>query len=324
MKACPCCKASNSESALFCTECGTPFYKICPSCKSQTLFKSKFCPSCGHKFDYNADALVFYKKKLEFFDYIFEFDTQTGEYAIIEKNGLYGIMNLMNFRIAVPCQYTSFGVPSSKSSYLKPDPNDFVLLKRPDSKWELFNPFTGKLILESLIDDFKIEENQRDIRIKIDGLWGRINGANGEFILPLRYSDIEYAGRYGSSKDTIYIDHVKVNNYWGVVRSCLRESPVIKVPIEYIELHTFRGNDQPLPSQKKDGKWGVINSDGSILVDFVYDEIKYCEPFGHSLYYLRKNNRWGLFFSGAHTRKDRLYPCIYTHDQITKISDYWD
>lgn len=320
MKTCSCCKASNNDAALFCIECGAPFYKICPSCKSQTLFKSKFCPCCGQKFDYSKDALEFYKKKLDFFDYFINIDTQTGEYAIIKKNGLYGIINLNNFIITIPCNYISFDSPSSKSSYLNPDPNDFVLLKRYDNKWELFNPFTGKLIIDSPLDDYKIEENQRDIKIKKDGLWGRISSANGEIILPVRYDEISHAGTYGSSKDTGYIDHVKVNNYWGVVESKLGKYPVTRVPIEYIELHTWRGNDQPRPSQNREGKWGVINNNGSILVDFVYDEIKYHEPFGHSLYYLRKKNHWGLFFSGAHTRKDRLYPCIYTYDQITNIT----
>lgn len=114
--------------------------------------------------------------------------------------------------------------------------------------------------------------------------------------MPVRYDEISHAGTYGSSKDTGYIDHVKVNNYWGVVESKLGKYPVTRVPIEYIELHTWRGNDQPRPSQNREGKWGVINNNGSILVDFVYDEIKYHEPFGHSLYYLRKKIIGGFSF----------------------------
>ena len=70
------------------------------------------------------------------------------------------------------------------------------------------------------------------------------------------------------------------------------------------------------PSEHRSGKWGVITQLGKIVIEFEYDEIEYHEPFGHSLYYLRKNDKWGLYCEG------KRFPCTYTKEEVKKLKWY--
>src|SRR6266446_2181435 len=44
---CPSCNASMSETAKFCSECGTPLPRACPSCGHANPASAKFCSECG-------------------------------------------------------------------------------------------------------------------------------------------------------------------------------------------------------------------------------------------------------------------------------------
>ena len=44
------------------------------------------------------------------------------------------------------------------------------------------------------------------------------------------------------------------------------------------------------------GKFGVLNAVGTIVLDFVYDKIDYGEPFGRKKYYLEQNGKKGAYY----------------------------
>lgn len=300
---CPICKSENDSSAHFCVECGTPFFKKCSSCQSETVITAKFCPRCGKAFDMKNDALERYKRKLNFYDWLFIGENKRGAFARIQTNDKWGVINLRSFTQVIPCEFDNFKDASSIYHF----DTSYILLKK-DDRWHLYEPFTGRKITNDTFEECKIEDNYNGchIRVKKEGLWGRISGETGNYILYPRYEELTYD------------NHAKLNGYWGLVKGDEYSRTKIVIPFEYIKLETSCDNDKPRPSQHKNGKWGVILSYGEKLIEFEYDEIKYYEPFGHSLYYLRKGSLWGLYYSDIFD-KDKFFPCQYSYDELKNL-----
>lgn len=305
---CSVCNYNNLDTARFCVECGAPFYKICPQCQGETFITSKFCPSCGNGFNLQSDAISRYKRKLNFFDYLGVVKNTKGTYVLVEKNKKYGIINTDGINQILDCEFDSFSIPHN---YYTNGSQNYILLKK-NNQWYLYNPLNGNRISYEIFEDCKIEENRKEIKVKINGKWGIICGNTGKFLIPPKYDDIEYKDYWGIRK-------AKFLGYWGAIKQTDTGFPEITIPFEYKILETFEGEDKPRPSQHRNGKWGVILSYGKKILEFEYDEITYHEPFGHSLYYMRKGSLWGMFFSGCRTGEDKFYPCSYSLEQVKNL-----
>ena len=298
---CYLCSHINAESARFCVECGTPFYKTCENCGKESLFSNKFCPNCGNAFNAQQDALTRYKRKLTFYDSIETWKIRDNIIPV-RKNGLYGIFNLSTQNLVIPCEYESYKFESK----------DFIFLKK-NNHWNIYNPLTGNKISKDSFEEIEKEDNRSFACVKRNGLWGMVSCKNGTYLINTNYEMLGIADWHANRK------LAKKDGLWGCIEYSENSNPQITIPFEFIQLNTFATEDKPRPSQHKNKKWGVVLSNGNRILDFEYDEIIYHEPCGHSLYYLRKGNLWGLFFSGGRYSKDAFFHCIHTKKELENL-----
>lgn len=173
---------------------------------------------------------------------------------------------------------------------------DSVLVKK-NGKWGLVNPLKGIIICDFIYDDISMLEEDYDsgkgeITVYSNDLCGKIDG-DGNFILPIIYDEIRSRGR------------VKYQGLWG----CVRNGEQI-IPCEYIKLgggdEWWDPNKYEIenePSQHKNGKWGVIDADGRISLEFEYDEITIMYD---DIYVMRKGDKWGSKIG------DFRFPCEFS------------
>ena len=299
---CYSCNHINKDYARFCVECGAPFYKTCNNCGKESLFSNKFCPNCGNAFNIQLDALTRYKRKLIFYDLIVTYKI-IDNLVVVKKNGLYGIFNISMQNLIIPCEYEGCEFNSS----------DFIFLEK-NNKWDIYNPSTGNKIGKDSFEEIEKEDNRPFACVKRNGLWGMVFCKNGKYVIDPNYEVLKIANWHNSRK------LAKKDGLWGCIEYSENSNSKITIPFEFLELDTFATEDKPRPSQHKNKKWGVILSDGTKILDFEYDEIIYHEPFGHSLYHLRKGNLWGVFYSGGRYSKDIFYHCIHTKEELKNLN----
>jgi len=180
---------------------------------------------------------------------------------------------------------------------------DSIMVKK-NGKWGLVNPLTGNIICDFIYDDIsQLEEDEikcnYEIIVYSNGFCGKID-SDGNIVLPIIYDEIQSGGR------------VKYKGLWG----CVRNGEQI-IPCEYIKLGggEFWGEGYSVnalePSQYKNGKWGVINADGTIFLEFKYDEIKIVNDFH---YEMRRGDKWGCWYYNEFT------PCEYSLKEIKEKS----
>lgn len=182
---------------------------------------------------------------------------------------------------------------------------DSILVKK-NGKWGLINPSTGIILCDFIYDKFKLledcDKDNGEIVVYSNGLCGEID-RDGNIILPIIYNEIGSCGR------------VKYQGLWG----CVRNGEQI-IPCEYIKLGGGENwgeysKNELEPSQYKNGKWGVIDANGRIILEFEYDEIKVVYDF---IYKIRKGDKWGCLCNSEFT------PCDYSLEEIGKICDSYD
>lgn len=299
---CNFCNHINKDSALFCVECGSPFYKKCPHCNGSSLISYKFCPNCGSAFDAKVDALNRYKHKLVFFDVILNeinYDCSIKKYAIVRKDNLYGVFNTSTLTLIIPCEFESYKEEFWGCVFLK------------DSYgWYIYQISTGTKVFSNAFEDVHPISGAPFVGVKRNGLWGIVSCKNGSYLINPQYDTIDF---------TPFITRAKKGGFWGLIKYNENKSPEVIIPFEYLDLSISTNCDQPHPSQHRNKKWGVFSRNGNKILDFEYDEILYSEPFGHSLYYLRKGSLWGLYYSGGDYDKDTFYPCAYTKEQLSHL-----
>lgn len=303
---CTSCNHLNKDSALFCVECGAPFYKKCSKCNTDSLVSYKFCPKCGNAFDIQKEKLSRYLSKLTFVDDLSTRCGRNGRTAkgllLARKNNLYGVFNISTATLVIPCEYENTTALEL---------NTHILLKK-NNKWYIYNPVTGQRMNNDSFDDIKQDDFGYFVEVKRNDLWGVVSCTNGNYVIPCEYDSLEWSGSNAFNAEK--------NGLWG----CIRYSDLghrITVPFEYFKLDTHGHWDKPSPSQHISGKWGVIDNNGKIIIDFIYDEIEYQVDFCRSLYFYRKLNKWGSFYSGGSCGRDIIHPCIYTYEDIKR--NYW-
>ncbi len=285
---CPECNYENEKGTKYCTECGTPLFKKCDKCGKSTQLYAKFCPECGSQFHAVDFKIERYKRHLHFYDNITISKSKYGKYIIAKENKELLILSIRTLKKISERRYDDI------NNYLLED-NSFIMAKHKD-KWGIIDPLKDDVIINFNYDDVKDDHCNGTIRLKLDNKWGRLEVETGKVVLPFLYDEIEYDSR------------VKRCGYWGAISN---KGDQI-VPCEYLELSPYSPCENIRPSQYKNGKWGVINIlNGKTILEFDYDEIQYCEPFGISVYYFRKGDKWGMY-----SQRGKKYPCVYSKEYV--------
>lgn len=296
---CPKCNQENVNDAKYCTECGTPLFKVCESCGKPTQWTTKFCPECGDKFPVFDLKVEYYKRKMHFYDDIVICVSKNGKYIIAQNKDKYKLLNICTLAPIFDFEFEDIKLLYINNGLL--DEHNFIAAKK-EGLWGLLNPITGGVICNFDYEDCILVDYEGDYRLngtvilKVNGKWGKVDGNNGKVILPFIYDEIYDYALDDYHKD---FDLLKYDGYWGVIASGEQI-----VPFEYIKLgyrvvdrwgylNDFGTNDESIPpSQHKNGKWGIINIyNGEIILKPEYDEI---EPFGDNTYKVRKGAKWGV------------------------------
>lgn len=265
----------------------------CKHCRKEIISDVVFCYYCGKRV--NPTRVAFKDKK--HYDVINAYTIleycESGYYFICDLEVGFVILDYNNKRLATDTLFEDIITEGRENV-------DSILVKK-NGKWGLINPLTGIIICDFIYDDIaQIREcynNEKgEIAVYSNGLWGKIDCA-GNIILPIIYDDISSC------------DRVKYQGLWG----CVRNGEQI-VPCEYIKLgggvvwgdNSYKALE---PSQYKDGKWGIIEDNGRICLEFEYDEIHTVDDY---VFEIRKGDKWGILYYSE------LIPCEFSLDEIKK------
>jgi len=274
---CKHCGSEIDKNYVFCWHCGKRVNPI-----SGVVFNNSF-----HNDDINAYTVLCYSK--------------SGEYLIGNLGVGFVILDKDKKKLVIDTIFEDIIIQGRENV-------DSVLVKK-NGKWGLVNPLKGIIICDFIYDDISMLEEDYDsgkgeITVYSNDLCGKID-CDGNIILPIIYDEIRSRGR------------VKYQGLWG----CVRNGEQI-IPCEYIKLgggdEWWEPNKYGIenePSQHKNGKWGVIDKNGRIILEFEYDEIKVVYEF---LYEMRKGDMWGCLCGRKFT------PCEYSLKEIEKICYSYD
>lgn len=181
----------------------------------------------------------------------------------------------------------------------------------------------GKLLLPLQFQEAGIlDEDHFDV--KSDGKWGVFSVSQNKLLIPAIYDGFDYCGGCGAKGGYVFAQQ---NGQWGVVDF----NNKVLVPFEYEHEHSFMRSDNwvlcfkkkgaevvlnmgtnkeylapeytdmelignSLLKAKKNGHYGLINEDGTMVADFVYEEIDSQEGVAAAGPYLtiKKNKRTGV------------------------------
>lgn len=187
----------------------------------------------------------------------------------------------------------------------------------------------------------KRDNKIRNIWIKVDGKWGLFNIPHNEFVIMPQYESVS-PGKY--DENTMFA--VKKNGYMGVIDGKGREYVPCIYSKAYVCTETWieleKNGKKGIWSEgrmvfeciydelftngmwpsKLNGKFGLVHG-SKVILPFEYDEIKYIEPLGIKIHYMRKNNKWGGHLTADLHRKEKFVPCeYYSTDEVDKQLDW--
>lgn len=182
----------------------------------------------------------------------------------VKKKNKFGFVNLRN-EIIIPFDYDwDANCVFLLSLYPFPIFKDGVVFLKKNSKWGAIDT-NGKIIVPFIYDsygfhdliDFRPSEGFVDnfVNVKFKGKWGIID-RNGKTIIPL-----EYEMCYNFYENLAI---VKLNNKYGVIDKNNKQI----IPLIYDEISNFKGG---LFEIKINNKYGLIDRAGNLVVDPIYD-----------------------------------------------------
>ena len=320
---CPKCNHVNVNDAKYCTECGTPLYKLCDNCGKQNYWATKFCSECGSQFPAYDLRVEYYKRRLNFYDEIMIGESRSGKYVVVKERQKFKLLNISNLKQTISYEFEDIGRFAELNSF------NFVIVKK-DGLWGLINPMSGKIILDFKYEDYILVyfegsyDTDGTVLIKEKGKWGKVDGDSGQIILPCIYDEIYENALYEYNYNNF--DLLKYDGFWGVVADGKQI-----IPFDYIKLgyrvnnsfgylYDFETNDDyniPL-SQYKNGKWGIINIySGEILLKPEYDDIR---SLGNNTCKVSKDEKWGVINDHNY---EIVLACEYEQIEIfSKSGDY--
>ena len=243
------------------------------------------------------------------------------------------------------------GLVSDQGAWLLPPEYDTINLQWKTYLWlkkddkVTFADTRGKLLLPLQFEDVGILDDDH-FDVKTNGKWGIFSVRENKLVIPAIYEGFDYCGGCGRKGDYVF---AQKDGKWGVVDFTNKTLS----PFEYEHEHMFMRSDNWILSfkkagrevvlnlaankeylapeytgmelldngllkAKKNGRYGLINEEGTLVADFVYDEIR--SPYGESdagpFLEITRNRKTGII------REDGkiIIPPVYTGD-ITCFAD---
>ncbi|RBL89556.1 WG repeat-containing protein [Chitinophaga flava] len=158
----------------------------------------------------------------------------------------------------------------------------------------------GKLLLPMMFEDAGVLDDDR-FDVKQQGKWGVYSVSQKKLVIPAIYDAIDFCGGCGSKSAYVY---AQKNGKWGVVGS----GHEILVPFEFQHSHYMMRSDEWVCSFQQKGKEVVVN----IPLKKVYASPEYSDMqiVGNGLLRLKKNGYFGLINKQGKILLDFLYEDI--------------
>ncbi|WP_212005502.1 WG repeat-containing protein [Chitinophaga sp. HK235] len=223
-----------------------------------------------------------------------------------QRNGFQSVHENENRQMAIVSSNHKVGVVDDQGKWvLKP------LYDKIEVKWKTYLALYqqgkmtyadtwGKLLLPMMFEDAGILDDDR-FDVKQQGKWGVYSVSQKKLVIPAIYDAIDFCGGCGSKSDYVY---AQKNGKWGIVSS----RHEILVPFEFQHSHSMMRSDEWVCSFQQKGKAVIVN----IPLKKVYASPEYSdmEIVGNGLLRLKKNGYFGLINKQGKVVLDFLYEDI--------------
>lgn len=266
--------------------------------------------------------------------------SESGNFAVIEKNGKYGIIGY-DGNLILPIKYDRISrgggysydfllITESQDSwgsyvdkdgniaYGYPDGGDV----RPSSYWYdggvvIFNADSDVMKLEEFLN----HEWYSDRGLKTAGLVLDLREWNSDRLFP-----VQKISGYTNHNGYYHEPHIDTMQF------ALMDMNTHKLISDFIYegVDDYNGVSEGLLAVKKDGKWGFVNEEGTVVVDCLYDpyesytsngetyEFVYTAVNGHIA--VLKDGKWGLLDTQGNTVVEASYDGI---SQVNPDGMFW-
>jgi len=214
-------------------------------------------------------------------------------YIFASKDGLYSVLN-DSFLPTIPFQFEQIQECNGNGDYL---------WVKVNKKWGLYNYKQRQYIVSPRFDEIFRTGNYANcytLQVTIGDRWnggsyklGVIND-KGELFIDCKYEELSetYVGDFKA----------KLNGMEGLLDKYGR------VKLNFVYEHLYLGGKLPTIYR---GKYGVFSHSGTVILDFIYDEIKYREPFGCGYHVLVKDGKYGIHICAT----NEMIPCEYNSEE---------
>ena len=183
---------------------------------------------------------------------------------------------LVNYYKSIATRYNYTGISEEFANEKTITKNMLVVNK--DDKYGVVSTKDFSSIIGNKYDKMIYLENTQEFIVTSDGKTGLLS-TNGEIKINLRYEDV------GIIDDMLGLYYTKSNNMYGIVNSkgkviVYNEYEDIGIDRSVFDLGNMKNNfiiyDNCIPL-KRDGKWGMADKLGNIILNFIYDTVGYVE-----------------------------------------------
>ena len=265
------------------------------------------------------------------------------EYIIIDENGNQGIISTSGTIIIAPA-YKEIKYINSNEIYVAKIEDKWNLInKKGEVLNNSYDDYTyvkgdyvivqkdGKYGITTIAGTVKIEPSYEELEYafsvyyiaKINSKYGIINTDNTSLI-PLEYLNMTYWENKNiiiadkTETETVIFDSNLTEKLKGLF---VFEEDYIKARIEgQDKYYTYKFEEKQtkdilsrntLLVSKKDGKYGFVDSQGNVVVDYIYDEAKEQNKYGYAA--VKQNGLWGVIDKGG---KQVLQPQVNLDNNI--------
>ena len=185
---------------------------------------------------------------------------------------------------------------------------DYVIVKK-DNKYGIIT-ISGEVKIEPIYEELRYAFSVYYIA-KLNGKYGIINTDNTS-IIPLEYSSMTYWEDKdiliadATATETVLFDSNLTEKLRGIF---VFEQDYIKARVNGIDkYYTYKFEEKEskdiltkntLFVSKKDGKYGFVDSQGNVVVDYIYDEAKEQNTYGFAA--VKLNGLWGAIDKSGRT-----------------------
>lgn len=189
------------------------------------------------------------------------------QYYVVEKEDKFGILDA-DLKTVIPLLYED--LHCYKLEYC---------LAKKNGKWGVIDG-QGKTIVPHEYRDIEYSKDATYL-VSLDYKWGVINQAN-EVLMPFHYGGLKYVG------GNRYLG--KTGRYWQLIDE--HGTTVSEQKIDRIK----RGNTANGVIFKKEKKWGLIGANGQVLLEAIYDDIRwFIREEQYQIALVKQEGKYGLY-----------------------------